>query len=125
MTAYHEIFLRPLRDDLGAAGVVRDLTVVLGVEFAPITADAGVAYRGKVGETVVEVFPSHDLIDDSGLPFDSHPIQIDFRDLTKDEEREKAVMQEALDGLAYLARYSLFATYNTQVLIESRTVAES
>jgi hypothetical protein len=95
---------------------------MLGVEFTPIATDSGAAYRGKLGETIIEVFPSHDLVDDSGLPFESHPIQIDFRHLTKDEEREKAVMQQAFDGLAHLAKYSLFSVFNTQILIESRTV---
>jgi len=125
MTAYHEIFLRPLRDNLDHTTVVRDLTVVLGVEFAPNTTDSGAAYRGKIDETVIDVFPSHDLVDDGDLPFESHPIQVDFRNLAKNEEHEKAAMQEAFDGLARLTKYSLFATYNTQILIESRTVNQS
>jgi hypothetical protein len=123
LSAYHEIFLRPLTGEVDEAAVARDLTDALGAEFIPVTTDYGATYAAKVGETIVEISPSHDLLDDSGLPFESHPLQIDFRDLAKDEEREKSVMQRAFDGLAHLGKYSLFSSFNTQRLIESRVVS--
>ena len=124
MSAYHEIFLRPLAGSVDDATVARDLAEVFGVEFEPVTTDYGATYRGQVAGAIIEVFTSHDLLDDGGLPFESHPLQIDFRDLAKDEKHEKAVMQRAFDGLAGLGTYSLFSTYNTQLLIDSRIVDE-
>jgi hypothetical protein len=115
--------LRPLTSEVNDAAVARDLSDALGVEFTPVTTDYGVTYAGKMGEMIVEISPSHDLLDDGGLPFESHPIQIDFRDLKKDEAREKSVMQRAFDGLAHLGKYSLFSSVNTQRLIESRVIS--
>lgn len=122
MSAYHEMFLRPLTGGADDAEVARELGEVLGVELEPVTTGYGATYRGAVGQTVVEVLPSHDLVDDGGLLFESHPIEVDFRDLDKDEKREREVARKAFDGLVRTGKYSLFATYNTQVLIDSKVV---
>ena len=49
---------------------------VLGVELSSVVTGYGATYAGKVGETMVEVFPLHELVDDGGLPFEAHPIQL-------------------------------------------------
>jgi hypothetical protein len=41
LSAYHEIFLRPLADGVDDAAVARDLAEVFGIEFESVTTDEG------------------------------------------------------------------------------------
>jgi hypothetical protein len=45
-----------------------------------------------------------------------------FRDLAKNEDREESVMKKAFERLAHSGRYSLFSSFNTRRLIETRVV---
>jgi hypothetical protein len=113
MSAYHEIYLRPL---IGSADPVGDLETLLGVDFDRTPVNNFVAHA-TVGREAVEVDDNMTLEDDLGMPFASHPWQITVRNFDRDEAAELATAKRIFLALRDTGRYSLFLTLDGQELI--------
>jgi hypothetical protein len=113
MSAFHEIYVRPLRDGADPVALVEK-------EFAGHFTPAE-SFEGSLlpaGRDVVDFMPEHDLEDDRGIPYSSHPLIFAVRNLDRDVEHEYRVARERIfDLLVRTGDYSCFMVFNT---IEAR-----
>jgi hypothetical protein len=115
MSAYHEIYLRPL---IGSADPVGDLETLLGVNFDRTPVNNFFAHA-TIGREAVEVDDDMTLEDDLGVPFASHPWQITVRNFDRDAVAELTTAQRIFSALRDSGNYSLFLTVDGQKLIET------
>jgi hypothetical protein len=113
MSAYHDVYLRPLRADADPVGLIEH---EFGARFSP-----GTNFDGAwlpAGRDVVDFFSEHDLEDNLGIPYSSHPLIFAVRDLDGDKKREYHVAKTRIfDLLVATGDYSCFMVFNT---IEAR-----
>jgi hypothetical protein len=113
MSAFHEIYVRPLR-----AGA--DPVALVEREFGGHFSRAE-SFEGSllpVGRDVIDYMPEHDLEDNLGIPYSSHPLIFAVRNRDRDREHEYRVAKERIfDLLVATGDYSCFIVFNT---IEAR-----
>lgn len=118
MSAFHEIYLRPL----AGADLIADVELLLGVRLDREPRSGPTAGTTLEGGMVVEIFDDMALEDDMGMPFAAHPWQIAVISPIKDADAELKVARSLFAGLKVTGRYSLFLTFDAQRLIDSAVV---
>jgi hypothetical protein len=113
MSAYHDVYVRPLR---AGADPVDLIEREFGARFAPAQSFDGSFFL--VGRDAVDYFSEHDLEDNLGIPYSSHPLIFAVRNLDRDKGHEYRVAKERIfDLLVATGDYSCFIVFNT---IEAR-----
>lgn len=114
-----EVFLRPIVE-MNRSQVVSEVARAAGVELrhGPDIYQ-GMAHVGVIDEGVkIELFVDVDyLIDDIGMPFSSHPYELDFRPFDAaiaTIEKAQRLMEPVYDRLKETGHYSMFATFDWQ-----------
>ncbi|WP_410585730.1 hypothetical protein [Amycolatopsis sp. lyj-108] len=116
MTAYHEIYLRPLGERFD---VVVDLERILCVRFDRTPWNGFVAGASIDGEVAIEVDDDMRLENDGDIPFEDHPWMIVVRNFSRDHVAERQLADRIYQGLCETGRYSLFLTLDGGRMIES------
>ncbi|WP_028928014.1 hypothetical protein [Pseudonocardia acaciae] len=121
------VFLRPIVE-MNRAQVVSEVARAAGVELrhGPDIYE-GMAHVGVIDQGVkIELFVEVDyLVDDVGMPFSSHPYELDFRPFDAalaTIEQAQRLMEPVYDRLKETGLFSLFATYDGQYVLRSDIV---
>src|SRR5688572_21703002 len=115
MGAHHELFVRPVSNS-------RRISDVGEAIAAPLEPNTGqwnreVDYAGSVGGTKVQLSLSHAFDEDRGMPFESYPVRIHFRDIDADAAHEEAVAREVFARLRERG-HALLLAFDLQRLVD-------
>jgi hypothetical protein len=120
MSAYHDVYVRPLRAD---ADPVKLIEREFGARFS-----RGTNFDGwwlPAGRDVVDYFSEHDLEDNLGIPYASHPLIFAVRDLDGDKEREYRIAKDRIfDLLVRTGDYSCFILFNTIQALDRHVIEQ-
>lgn len=113
MSAYHDVYVRPLRADADPVALVER---EFSARFRPAESFEGSLMPAD--RDVIDYFSEHDLEDNLGIPYSSHPLIFAVRNLDRDKEHEYHVAKTRIfDLLVATGDYSCFIVFNT---IEAR-----
>jgi hypothetical protein len=115
MTAYHQIFVRT---DKPESDLIRDLSSATGAEIsASAPSSNGIAYFGRVDNTVIEVELHHDFEGDHGMEFSAYPVLVTIRELNAKDCEEERVARSVFEKLKGIGGYELLLVFNLQRLV--------
>jgi hypothetical protein len=118
MSANHDVYVRPLR---AGADPVDLIEREFGAKFAPAKSFDGSHFLA--GRDAIDYFSEHDLEDNIGIPYESHPLIFAVRNLDRDAEHEYRVAKERIfDPLVATGDYSCFILFNTIQLLDRHVV---
>lgn len=108
MAAYHDIFVKPKVAD---ADLLGDLEKVLDTSAQEHT-DGGEGHVLVTSDAFIDVYLSHELVDNGSLLFSQYPYYVTVRDRDRDQARSERLAKSIYRGLTSTSRYDCFIVWN-------------
>jgi hypothetical protein len=116
MSSYHDVYARA---KVASADFLSDISALLHEETRPH--DDGDGYLIETPTAFIDVYLSHTLEDDGGIPYSSYPLCVTIRDRDRDDDRAEKLARSIYQSLVASGKYDCFLVYDITVLLEGPT----